>query len=176
VTDVLVDADGDGLDDTDEALRGTDPSRADTDGDGLSDADERRLGTDPTQADTDQGGLTDGEEVELGTEPLTPDSDGDGFRDGVEVAAGSDPLAARSVPTALVYGTNPVRHALLVFNPDTGQATVVGSSSGAPHPDTGVPSQILNLAWAPDRRRLYATGFDGAADYVHTLHPAPAPS
>jgi pyruvate/2-oxoglutarate dehydrogenase complex dihydrolipoamide acyltransferase (E2) component len=95
------------------------------------------------EADTDQGGLTDGEEVELGTDPHAPDSDGDGFRDGVEIAAESDPLEAQSVPTALVYGTNTMRHDLLVLNPDTGQATVLGSLNGDPHPATGVSSVIF---------------------------------
>ena len=220
VTDVIVDADGDGLDDADEATRGTDPHLDDTDGDGLRDGFETRYGldpldprdgrsdpdgdgltnveeqdvgtdprrhdtdgdglhddeelrheTDPTQADTDQGGLTDGEEVRLGTDPLEPDSDGDGFRDGVEIAAGSDPLEAHSVPTALVYGTNPVRNDLLVLNPATGQAAVLGFLTGDPHLDTGLPSQIISIAWSPDRRTLYAHGFDGAAERLHTLHP-----
>jgi hypothetical protein len=221
VTDVLVDADGDGLDDTDEATRDTDPHRDDTDGDGLRDGfevrygfnpldpgdglnadadgdgltnvdeqdvgtdphrddtdvdgltddDEIRLGTDPTQADSDQGGLTDGEEVALGTDPLKPDSDGDGVRDGVELAAGSDPLAAQSVPTALVYGIDRLRNALLVLNPATGQAAVLGSLNGDLHPLTGQPSQILEIAASPDGRTLYAHGFDGVADLLHTLEP-----
>ena len=166
------DSDGDGLTNVDEQKAGTDPHRDDTDGDGLTDDDELRAGTDPTQADTDQGGLTDGEEVLLyGTDPLAPDSDGDGVRDGVELAAGSDPLEAQSVPTALVYGTNPVRHALLVLNPATGQAAVLGSLSGDPHPTTGLPSQILEIAASPDGRTLYAHGSDGVAELLHTLHP-----
>jgi hypothetical protein len=150
---------------------GTDPHRDDTDVDGLTDDDEIRLGTDPTQADTDQGGLTDGEEVALGIDPLKPDSDGDGFRDGVELAAGSDPLEAQSVPTALVYGNNPLRNDLLVLNPATGQAAVLESLSGDPHPTTGHPSQISEIAALPDGRTLYAHGFDGAADLLHTLDP-----
>jgi parallel beta-helix repeat protein len=221
VTDVIVDADGDGLDDADEAAQGTDPRDPDTDGDGLSDSFEASYGldpleprdrlsdldgdgltneeeqdvgtdphhpdtdrdelldgeevdryrTDPTQADTDQGGLTDGEEVQYGTDPLAPDSDGDGFRDGVELAAGSNPLEAQSMPTTLLYGTNTLRHDLLVLNPDTGQAAILGSLNGDPHPATGVPSTILNLAWSPESRILYAHSWDGEVDYLHTLHP-----
>jgi hypothetical protein len=224
VTDVLVDADGDGLDDADEATRGTNPRDPDTDGDGLRDGFETRHGfnpldpgdglnadadgdgltnvdeqaagtdphlddtdgddlhddeellvydTDPTQADSDQGGLKDAEEVALGTNPLAPDSDGDGFRDGVELAAGSDPREALSVPTALVYGIDGLRNALLVLNPATGQAAVLGSLNGDLHPLTGQPSQIFAIAAAPDGRTLYARGFDGVAvaGLLHTLDP-----
>ena len=79
--------------------------------------------------------------MRLGTDPLEPDSDGDGFRDGVELAAGSDPLEAQSVPTALLYGINPLRNDVLVLNPDTGQAAVLGPLTGDPNLATGSPSQ-----------------------------------
>lgn len=44
----VTDTDGDGLPDTDEAGRGTDPANPDTDGDGVSDGAEVAAGTDPT--------------------------------------------------------------------------------------------------------------------------------
>jgi len=42
----------------------------DSDGDGLTDAEEAELGTDPLLEDSDGDGFTDGEEVEVGTGPL----------------------------------------------------------------------------------------------------------
>lgn len=68
------------------------PPVLDSDGDGLSDAEEATLGTDPTKSDTDNDGLTDGEEVNIyHTDPLNPDTDGDGYLDGDEVRNGYNP-------------------------------------------------------------------------------------
>jgi Bacterial TSP3 repeat len=161
----------DGLTNIDEQAEGTDPRRPDTDEDGLTDGEEVRDGTDPTRADTDQGGLTDGEEVRLGTDPLEPDSDGDGFRDGVESAAGSDPLNAQSVPTALLYGTNTLHNDVLVLNPDTGQAAVLGPVTGGPNLARGAPSKLNSIVWSPADRTLYAYGSDSFSRYLHTLAP-----
>ncbi|MBX7099338.1 MAG: OmpA family protein [Myxococcaceae bacterium] len=59
----------------------------DTDGDGLSDADEaNKYGTDPTNPDTDGDGLSDGLEVHTATNPIKRDTDGDGLEDQVEDA------------------------------------------------------------------------------------------
>ncbi len=88
------DSDGDGLLDSDEAVKGTDSLKADTDGDGLKDGDEVSKGTDPLKADTDGDGLKDGDEASRGTNPLSEDSDNDGLKDGDEVARGTDPLKA----------------------------------------------------------------------------------
>lgn len=112
---LLVDTDGDGIDDKDEVDFGYDPSLADTDGDGIEDGveDANRDGaiagdtgndrvwdgdgvwteTDPLNPDSDGDGLLDGaDETAAGTDPLDADSDDDGLDDGVEVAAGYDPL------------------------------------------------------------------------------------
>ena len=87
-----IDTDGDGLDDADEAIRGTDPLRADTDGDGLNDGNEVSRATNPLKADTDSDGLSDGNEIGLNTNPLRADTDADGMPDGTEVNGGTDPV------------------------------------------------------------------------------------
>ena len=114
---VLVDSDGDGLDDDQEFHLGTDRLKRDSDGDGYSDLFELRnkhLGFDPLVSqiarcranstkcpvsagvrqicDTDGDGLADCEEFELGTDPELVDTDGDGIPDAVEVRLGLDPL------------------------------------------------------------------------------------
>lgn len=127
-----VDTDGDGLNDADEALLGTDPDNPDTDGDGINDGDEvfgvdggptsdpleadsdddgvddpteLANGTDPKNADTDGDGLSDGEEPGLGTDPLLADTDGDAFPDGVEIELGTDPSNADSFPDRFTVRT-----------------------------------------------------------------------
>ncbi|MCE9616549.1 MAG: hypothetical protein K8T26_19920 [Lentisphaerae bacterium] len=81
------DADTDGLNNRDEFLHGTDPTRADTDADGLSDGDEvHGTHTDPHNRDTDGDGLSDGQEVNTyHSDPTTTDTDDDGLGDGQEV-------------------------------------------------------------------------------------------
>jgi hypothetical protein len=59
----------------------------DSDGDGLDDDTEARLGTDPYNVDTDGDRLQDGAELALGFDPNNPDSDGDGILDGEEALA-----------------------------------------------------------------------------------------
>ncbi len=89
----MMDSDGDGVSNADEAAAGTDPDNADSDGDGLRDGGENVHGTDPLVADTDGDGLSDGDEVkEYETDPLVADTDGDGASDGVEIDAGLDPM------------------------------------------------------------------------------------
>ena len=71
----------------------------DTDGDGLGDSVEKTRGTDPTLTDTDGDGVSDGDEHTYGTDPLNPDTDGDGVNDGDEISAGTDPLAPPTTGT-----------------------------------------------------------------------------
>ncbi|MCK6525535.1 hypothetical protein L6R49_29350 [Myxococcota bacterium] len=68
----------------------------DTDGDGIFDEQEAVLGTDPTKADTDGDGLNDLSEDEDGTDPLSTDGDGDGYLDPWELTEGTDPNDAES--------------------------------------------------------------------------------
>lgn len=72
----------------------------DSDGDGLTDLEEARIyKTDPQLADTDTDGLADGLEVdEYWTLPLIVDTDGDTFLDGVEVRLDTDPTDNESFP------------------------------------------------------------------------------
>ncbi|PIQ67431.1 hypothetical protein COY25_01390 [Candidatus Uhrbacteria bacterium CG_4_10_14_0_2_um_filter_41_7] len=64
----------------------------DTDGDGLTDTEEAKAGTDPTKPDTDNDQLNDREEVQVySTDPLDPDTDSDGYLDGLEVSGGFNP-------------------------------------------------------------------------------------
>jgi hypothetical protein len=100
----LLDADGDGLINSQEIALGTNPNNSDTDGDGLSDGQEvNALKTDPLKADTDGDGLTDGEEVQKhGTSPILADTDGDGEADGPELAQGRNPLVNEGAIVAVI--------------------------------------------------------------------------
>jgi len=117
------DTDGDGLSDSDELARGTDPFNPDTDGDGMSDGLEvlnAGAGTcpDPLNADSDGDGLGDGVEFNFGPNPCDPDVDADGLLDGYEVSIGTDPNTFDSDGDGLSdgiennIGTDPL-------NPDT---------------------------------------------------------
>ncbi|OQX04063.1 MAG: hypothetical protein BWK73_37430 [Thiothrix lacustris] len=107
----IPDTDNDGLNDAEETLLGTDPTKADTDGDGESDKAEVGANLNaPTNTDgdaiidalesilidTDSDGVVD----ELDKDNAKDnDNDGDGFNNSVETAAGSNPLDATSKPT-----------------------------------------------------------------------------
>ncbi|MBX3072261.1 MAG: hypothetical protein KF883_17300, partial [Thermomicrobiales bacterium] len=94
----FTDVDRDGLSDSQEKSKGTDPNNADTDGDGEMDGLETGFSnTDPLDPDSfgidsDVDGLPDGLETTLGTDPNNADSDGDGINDGWEFFLGNDPL------------------------------------------------------------------------------------
>jgi hypothetical protein len=102
-----VDTDGDGLDDSLEALIGTSPILADTDGDGFSDFLEyqyRNSGLNPLypddsscsqstdRKDDDGDGLLNCEERFVGTSFKVSDTDGDGYPDDIEYKYGTNPV------------------------------------------------------------------------------------
>ena len=87
---IVRDTDGDGLSDSRERERGTDPQEPDSDGDGLLDGFETRHGFDPLvpgdgTADPDGDALSNVEEQAAGTNPNQADTDGDGLDDREEV-------------------------------------------------------------------------------------------
>lgn len=93
------DVDGDGLDNTAEAILGTDPRDPDTDGDGIPDGwefDYQLDPTDPSDAteDADGDGLSNRLEYEVGSDPRIVDTDGDRMPDGWEADWDFDPANA----------------------------------------------------------------------------------
>ena len=83
----------------------TNPNVADADGDGLNDSQEQTAGTNPFLADTDGDGLNDGQEVNLThTNPKLSDSDGDGLNDAADDQDG-DTLS--NLAEITVHGTDP---------------------------------------------------------------------
>ncbi len=114
------DADSDGLYDSDEARRGTDPADPDSDGDTLNDgAEAYQYHTNPLAADSDSDGLTDADEVGRGTNPNAADTDGDGLDDRDELARTTDPKLADSDSDGLTDGEEVSRYLTNPKNLDT---------------------------------------------------------
>jgi hypothetical protein len=88
---LTLDSDGDGLDNTLEAMLGTNALDADSDDDGLADG----------QEDANHNGVVDGTE----TDPRNADSDGDGVQDGTELGLTSG--VADADGNGPLLGTNP---------------------------------------------------------------------
>ncbi len=112
-TDATQDADGDGLNNRDECLAGTNPRLADTDGDGINDLIERTNSSNPLLLtskpefagqtwpggpDLDGNGLPDAWEVRYRAFGLPPngDADGDGASNAQEAQWGTDPFDPNS--------------------------------------------------------------------------------
>ncbi|OJI08568.1 MAG: hypothetical protein COX02_00670 [Candidatus Vogelbacteria bacterium CG22_combo_CG10-13_8_21_14_all_37_9] len=67
----IKDSDADGLLDSVEKRRKTNPLKADSDGDGLNDYEELNVyGTNPLKRDTDDDGMSDGDEIKRGRNPF----------------------------------------------------------------------------------------------------------
>ena len=111
--DATLDADGDGLNNRDEFLAGTNPRNVDSDGDGISDALERANASNPLLAasrppftgqtwpsgqDLDGNGLPDAWEVRFRAFGLSPggDADGDGASNAQEAKWGTNPFDSNS--------------------------------------------------------------------------------
>lgn len=90
----VADTDGDGRDDAEEAVDGTDPTEPDTDRDGLDDGTEADRRTNPLDADTDDDGVPDG----MDPMPFDPDTDGDLVLDGTEMSIVDPVLAGGTAP------------------------------------------------------------------------------
>lgn len=88
------DSDGDGMNNTEEAVIGTNPYSSDTDLDGISDRDEVRVHrSNPRMNDADGDGLSDQDEInKYHTNPNKSDTDGGGTCDHQEVDGGTNPL------------------------------------------------------------------------------------
>ena len=105
----VVDTDGDGLSDEQEALHYTDPNNPDTDGDGYSDGVEVEKGYSPLMAsstrmhesDYDGDGLNDWLEGWFGSDRGKKDTDADGHSDFDEVMRGFSPT---NVTTTQFFG------------------------------------------------------------------------
>lgn len=99
------DPDGDGLNNSQEFARGSNPRGRDTDGDGLSDNEE--LPAHVLSADSDGDGISDFDEVKgpMPSDPGLADTDGDGMSDRLERERGLDPA---SVPPPGFAGWMPV--------------------------------------------------------------------
>jgi Tol biopolymer transport system component len=165
-TDCCVDRDGDGLDDDEEAILGTDPLDPDMDDDGLIDSVEYEIGADPRDSDTDDDGLMDGDERWVHfTDPLLVDSDEDGLRDPDEVTAGTNPTKA---PIGLAFFdgsfffSNPIRRWTLQPFGDSARSF----SYGSPGDDT------IGM-YRPYDRGIQTAGFtflrnsnDGGGPYI----------
>lgn len=122
--DATLDADGDGLNNRDEFLAGTNPHKADTDDDGVPDGLERLYGSDPLDPnsrpefagktwpgglDLDGDGLPDAWQVRYRAFGLSPnsDTDGDGASNAQEAQWGTDPFDPNSkILVSLTRQTN----------------------------------------------------------------------
>jgi uncharacterized protein (DUF1800 family) len=182
--DATQDADGDGLNNRDEFLAGTNPHLADSDGDGISDLIERTNSSNallnssrpefagatwPTGQDLDGNGLPDAWEVRYRAFNLPPggDADGDGASNAMEAKWGTDPFNANSKPSVtLAKQTNDT----VVSWPyiqgkdqklfSSGTLTNWAQFAGAPLINAGVSSIRFTNRVAQTNREFYRVSTD----------------
>lgn len=128
----FLDTDGDGLDDVDEAIFGSDISKADTDEDGLTDSDEVFItnsnpvvfdsitsGTSDGENDLDDDSLSNKDEIAFNTDVTSPDTDNDGLNDYDEIYIwNTDPLIEDTDNDTIIDGDE-VKIGLTPTNPET---------------------------------------------------------
>jgi hypothetical protein len=118
----------------------------DSDGDGLNDCEEAVEGTDPYLPDTDGDGLNDQLEVLRGVYPLIDDrlfdTDGDGMLNGVELQQGTDPNVNDAI-AAVTYAYSIFTSADGPNGPDGGGALVLLTPSPL-YPFPGVAIEAVS--------------------------------
>lgn len=183
VNDAALDTDVDGLSNSVEYTRQTDPRLADTDGDGLRDAVETNTGvwmsvndtgTNPLVADTDGDGLTDGAELAikpLPTNPLLTDTDADGRSDYEEVSQATDPLLADAVAARMpVIQSTPhsfdwvIENVQIVWDHTRGHLDEGGWRSGE------LFSLAITNTLSPDNNAFYLSLFRRQGNMTWYLH------
>jgi DNA-directed RNA polymerase subunit M/transcription elongation factor TFIIS len=132
---LLVDVDGDELNNLKEIQHGTSMFNSDSDSDGLSDGNEINVhGTNPLDNDCDKDNIFDGSEIGYGTNPLNSDSDNDGLNDYAEINSyRTNPLNADYDNDGLKDGDE-VQLGTDLFNSDTDNDGYKDGSD--PHPTT----------------------------------------
>ncbi|AKF83077.1 cell envelope biogenesis protein OmpA [Myxococcus fulvus 124B02] len=166
-----LDSDGDGLTDSDEIARGTDPNNPDTDGDGISDGVEVNVGgTDPLDDDSDDDGVLDGNEDKDHdgivdpdeTDPNKADTDGDGLQDGTELGI-TEPQGTDTDATVFIPDADPTT-TTDPLNRDTDGGSVFDGNEDANHngrvdpgetdPNVAADDLDSDLDGVPDAREI----------------------
>ncbi|MBI3186014.1 MAG: calcium-binding protein [Myxococcales bacterium] len=168
----MVDSDGDGLPDDDEAALGLDPVAMDSDLDGLMDGIEVRMGMPPNAVDvingcnpfldTDGDRLNDCEERVLGTDACISDSDGDGIPELVELLSRTNPLIAEDLDDADRDGLSNVAEieahtdpssADLAYRSDRGYGYVIADADPTEDGRPCYDIEIYNVSLVPTLER-----------------------
>ncbi|WP_426754077.1 adventurous gliding motility protein AgmC [Myxococcus sp. Y35] len=179
---VANDTDGDGLSDTEEVARGTDPNNPDTDGDGLPDGIEVNVaGTDPLDDDSDDDGILDGNEDanhngivdERETDPNNWDTDGDLLSDGLETGL-AEPQGTGTDLTRFVADADPTT-TTDPLNPDTDGGSVRDGIEDANQNGRVDPGETDPLL-AADDVDTDGDGIDDATEIALGLDPNDADS
>ncbi|MCM8814047.1 MAG: thrombospondin type 3 repeat-containing protein, partial [Candidatus Omnitrophica bacterium] len=100
-----LDADSDGLNDSEEL--NSSKYLYDSDNDGLNDDYELKLGLAPRQHDSDRDGISDGMELLYGTNPLNADTDTDGLTDFIEIAGWVISLPYNGIALSIPVSSSP---------------------------------------------------------------------